>query len=135
MQQAGRILAGSKDHADIITREKIVCGAWANAVGKRLASYTRAVKLVRERLVVEVEDEIWRSSLYTLRFQILRSLEKSIGPGIVADLQFTVMPPRREPQRATSTQSPAPQLFDEAESIPDPGLRRIYRQSRRRETA
>jgi hypothetical protein len=62
---------------------------------------TRPIKLVRDRLVVEVEDEIWRESLWKLRFQILRNIEKEIGTEIVADLQFVVAPPRREPQRET----------------------------------
>jgi hypothetical protein len=130
MDQAGRIIAGMKGAAAIASPERIACGAWKRAVGKRLAGRTKPVKLVRDRLVVEVEDEIWRESLWKLRYQILRNIEREIGPEIVSDLTFVVAPPRREPQRETSAVPALAQ--DEADSIADPGLRRIYRNSRRR---
>jgi len=130
MDQAGRIIAGMKGAAAIASPERIACGAWKRAVGKRLAGRTKPMKLVRDRLVIEVEDEIWRESLWKLRFQILRNIEREIGPEIVSDLTFVVAPPRREPQRETAA-TPA-LLQDEADSIADPGLRRVYRNSRRR---
>jgi hypothetical protein len=135
MDQAGRIIAGMKGAAAIASPERIACGAWKRAVGKRLAVRTRPVKLVRDRLVVEVEDEIWRDSLWKLRFQILRNIEREIGPEIVSDLQFVVAPPRMEPQRETTAQPAALTPPDEADAIADPGLRRVYRNSRRRLTA
>jgi hypothetical protein len=130
MDQAGRIIAGMKGSAAIASPERIACGAWKRAVGKRLANRTKPVKLVRDRLVVEVEDEIWRDSLWRLRFQILRNIEREIGPEIVSDLTFVVAPPRREPQRETAAMPALVQ--DEADMIADPGLRRVYRNSRRR---
>jgi hypothetical protein len=136
MDQAGRIIAGMKGAAAVTSPERIACGAWKRAVGKRLAVRTKPVKLVRDRLVVEVEDEIWRDSLYKLRYQILRNIEKEIGTEIVSELQFVVAPPRREPQRETAPLpaliSPNSAVPDEADAIADPGLRRIYRNSRRR---
>lgn len=135
MDQAGRIIAGMKGAAAVTSQERIACGAWKRAVGKRLAVRTRAVKLVRDRLVVEVEDEVWRDSLWKLRFQILRNIEKEIGNEIVADLTFVVAPPRREPQRESGAPPAVLESLDEADSIADPGLRRVYRNSRRRLTA
>ena len=135
MDQAGRIIAGMKGADAVTSPERIVCGAWKRAVGKRLAVRTKPVKLVRDRLVVEVEDEIWKDSLWKLRFQILRNIEKEIGPEIVSDIQFVVAPPRREPQRETAAPQPALINPDEADAIADPGLRRVYRNSRRRLTA
>jgi predicted nucleic acid-binding Zn ribbon protein len=132
MDQASRIIAQWTGASGVITPERIACGAWKRAVGKRLADRTRAVKLVRDRLVVEVEDETWRSNLWSLRFQILKNLEKAIGPEIVSEVEFRVMPPRREPQRETVS---ALVTEDEAAAIADPGLRRIYRSARSRETA
>ncbi len=129
MDQASRIIARWSGASDVITSERIACGAWKKAVGKRLGECTRAVKLVRGRLVVEVEDETWRKNLWSLRYQILKNLEKAIGPDIVSDVEFRVMLPRREPQRETL------KPFDEAAAIDDPGLRRIYRQARGREIA
>lgn len=121
-----------KGAAAVTSPERIACGAWKRAVGKRLAVRTKAVKLVRDRLVVEVEDEIWRESLWKLRFQILRNIEKEIGTEIVSDLHFVVAPPRREAQRETGPPPAAVVAPDEADEIADPGLRRVYRNSRRR---
>ena len=134
MDQAGRIIAGMKGAAAVTSPERIALGAWKRAVGKRLAVRTKALKLVRDRLVIEVEDEIWRDSLWKLRFQILKNLEREIGPEIVADLSFVVAPPRRQPERETSS-LPALASLDEADAIADPGLRRVYRNSRRRLSA
>ena len=135
MDQASRIIARLTPASDLITRESIACRAWKKAVGKRLAAYTTPQKLVRDRLVVEVEDEVWRTQLWSLRYQVLRNLEKAIGPGIVSDLEFRVMPPRREPQRAKASTGTLPGLADEAAGIEDPILRRNYRLSRARASA
>jgi hypothetical protein len=136
MEQASRIIAQWTGVSGLITGERIACTAWKRAVGRRIALRTRALKLVRTTLVVEVEDDIWRKNLWSLRYQILRNLQNAIGPDIVTDLELRVMPPRFGPQRA---QEEKPGLFgesaDDADSIEDPGLRRIYKASRRREIA
>ena len=145
MNQASRIIAawtrpaggtGTSESAgepELISRDRVACAAWKRAVGKKLASHTNAHKLVRERLIVEVEDETWRVNLWGLRFHILRNLNAALGPDIVKELEFRVMPPRRQPQRATQATTiegaPLP-LFDEADGIEDQGLRRIYKNSR-----
>jgi predicted nucleic acid-binding Zn ribbon protein len=135
MDQASRIIAEWSGASDVISPERIACGAWNKAVGKRLAERTRAVKLVRDRLVVEVEDEVWRKNLWSLRYQILKNLEKAIGTQIVADVEFRVMPPRRGPQRQEIDRVGDSGVKDDSMEIADPGLRRIYRNARRRETA
>jgi predicted nucleic acid-binding Zn ribbon protein len=134
MDQASRIIAQWQGVSDVISAEQIACGSWKRAVGKRVAAHTRALKLVRTTLVVEVEDELWQRNLWKLRYQVLRSLEKAIGSEIVSDLEFRIMPQRREPQRDTGERLALAPL-DEADAIADPGLRRVYRNSRRRETA
>jgi hypothetical protein len=139
MDQASRIIAGWSGASTLISQERIAVAAWKKAIGARLAGRTRAVKLVRETLVVEVEDQVWRENLWSLRRHILKNLENAIGPRIVLDLEFRVMPPRRQPARENISSSGVG-LFneprtDEADAIEDPGLRRIYKASRRRETA
>jgi predicted nucleic acid-binding Zn ribbon protein len=133
MDQASRIIAQWTGVSDVISHERIACGAWKKAVGKKVALRTRALKLVRDTLVVEVEDEIWRKHLWSLRYQILRNLEKALGPEIVTAVELRVMPPRFGPQREERAAIAMP--LDDAESIADPGLRRIYKAARRRETA
>jgi hypothetical protein len=134
MDQASRILG--RIAGDVISPERIACGAWKRAVGKRIALQTRAAKLVRTTLVVEVSDDIWKRNLWSLRYQILRNLEKAIGPEIVSDIEFRVMPLRIEPQRADTGDHLTLQPLElTGDNIADPGLRRIYKAARRRETA
>ena len=134
MDQASRIIARFAGDSGVISHERLACTAWKRAVGERIALRTRALKLVRNTLVVEVDDEIWRKNLWSLRYQIVRNLQKAIGPGIVTEVELRVMPPRLGPQREVE-QRFALQPPDEAESITDPGLRRIYKAARRREIA
>ena len=135
MDQASRIIAQWTGVSDVISHERIACGAWKRAVGKKIALRTRALKLVRNTLVVEVEDEVWRKNLWSLRYQILRNLEKAVGPEIVTSIELRVMPPRFGPQREVEDRLSLAIPLDEAENIADPGLRRIYKAARRRETA
>lgn len=134
MDQASRILARWTGDSDVISRERVACGAWKRAVGGKIAQRTHALKLVRNTLVVEVEDELWKRNLWGMRFQILRNLTKAIGPEIVTDIRFRVMPPRFGPQRETRA-GLVEAVPDEADAIPDPGLRRIYKTARRKESA
>ena len=115
MDQASRIVAG---WTGLISHERSACAAWNKAVGKKIALRTRALKMVRNTLVVEV----------------LGNLEKAIGSDIVTDLELRVMPPRRGPQRATREPLVLEPL-DEADKIQDPSLRRIYKAARQREIA
>lgn len=143
MDQASRIIARlsgerSSGVSDVIGPEKIACGAWKSAVGKRIAARTRAVKLVRNTLVVEVDDEIWKKNLWGLRYQILRNLEKAVGPEIVHELELRIMPMRLGPQRDNGERLVLSAVVgpqDDADAIADPGLRRIYKAARKRETA
>jgi len=115
----------------LISPEEMACGAWADAVGNRIAAHTRAAKLVRTRLVVEVEDATWQRNLFSLSRHILSNLQKALGPGIVDDLEFRILPRRREPAIARTSMP----LLDEADAIADPILRDLYKLSRKKAQA
>ena len=103
-------------------------------VGKRIAGHARATKLVREKLVIEVEDWTWHGNLRRMSEQILRKMEQSIGLGIVKELEFRVIPLKMGPKVAEASMRSF-ELGDEADGIADPGLRRIYRRKRDKEIA
>ena len=126
MERASKLIPGLRLPSETITAEEVACAAWPHAVGKKIAVHTRAVRMVRTRLVVEVEDAVWQRQLFTLTRQILRNLEKNLGAGMVEDLEFRVVPRRREPQRALA----AAVSQDEAAGIADPVLRSIYKAAR-----
>jgi hypothetical protein len=130
MERASKFIRDLNLPADAISPQELACAAWPQAVGKKIAAHTRAAKLVRNRLVVEVEDAVWQHQLFTLSPLIVRSLAKILGPGLVEETYFRIVPRRREPQRAVQA---APGLFaDEADAIEDPVMRRIYVASRKR---
>ena len=132
MERASKLIRGLRLPGDMITEGDLACAAWPQAVGKRIAAHTRAAKLVRRRLVVEVEDQIWQRQLFVLSYHIVRNLERQLGPDVVEDLEFRVVPRRREPQRAAQS---TPLTADEADSIADPVLRGLYKASRTRARA
>jgi len=133
MERASKLIRGLRLPGDIFGAEELACAAWPQAVGGKIAAHTRAVRMVRTRLIVEVEDRVWQCQLFALTPHILRNLAKSLGGGLVEDLEFRIVPRRREPQRAEHS-VPAP-AADEARAIADPVLRSIYRAARKRAQA
>ena len=129
MERVSRVLGKMKIPAETYCVEELARAAWPLAVGKKVAVHSRASKLVRSRLVVEVEDDVWRMQLWALRGQILSNIARHIGEKQVEEIEFRVVPPRRGPQQATVS---GRRMDDEAESIDDPGLRRVYRADRSR---
>ena len=132
MESAGRIFGKWSVSERPITAEQIVLSAWARAVGKNIARNTRPSKLVRTRLVVEVDDAVWQKNLFVLSRHILGNLERAVGPKLVDEIEFRILPRRRGPQRAAVAMTLFP---DEADGIADPVLRDIYKAARRREIA
>jgi predicted nucleic acid-binding Zn ribbon protein len=114
--------------ADAETRAR---AAWAAAVGKRIVRYTRATLLVRDKLVIEVEDIVWQRQLTTMRPLLIHNVNKALGEALVAEIEFRPMQPRFKPQPAASArpQTAAP---DEADGIADPVMRMLYKRSAQR---
>jgi hypothetical protein len=135
MERASKFIRAIGLPGGTITAGELACAAWPNAVGKRIAGHTRAARLVRSKLIVEVEDKIWQRQLFSLSPHILRNLVKAIGAGLIEELEFKVVPRRREPARATVSAPAQLPLLDEADGIADPVLRGIYRSARKKALA
>ncbi len=134
MERASKLIQRLQLPCETITAEELARAAWPGAVGKKIGEHTRAARMVRTRLIVEVEDRIWQRQLFSLEKQILRNLEKQIGAGVVEQIEFRIAPrveasPRMPVRRAEDA---VPNTADEAETIQDPVLRRIYKASRQR---
>lgn len=132
MERASKLIRGLNLPADAVTAEDLARAAWREAVGPKIAVHTRATRMVRTRLIVEVEDKIWQRQLFVLTRHILGNLEKNLGRGVVDDLEFRIIPRRRGPHIADQ---PVNAPADEAELIADPVLRGIYRASRKKAQA
>lgn len=133
MERASRLI-GKLSSGAVIDTDSLARAAWPLAVGKKIAARTRPARMVRARLIVEVEDRIWQKQLLALAPQILGNLERHLGKGAVEDLEFRVIPLRREPQRAAANQ-PALETLDEADQIADPVLRNLYKSARKKALA
>jgi predicted nucleic acid-binding Zn ribbon protein len=133
MERVGKALAKLKLSA-AISPDQLAFAAWPAAVGKRIAVHACPKALVRGSLVIETDDAIWQKQLFHLRFDILAKLSEVLGSGIITDLEFRMAgaAPRRPPQSAQShSNSVSP---DDADSIQDPVMRILYKQSRTRAT-
>jgi len=132
MERAANSLAKMKFSAKM-SGEELARAAWPAAVGKRIAARASVTGLVRDRLVVEVEDAVWQKQLFHLRYQILRKVAEIIGDEIVRDIEFRIATPRRPPQIAASLSES--RASDEADGIKDPVLRTLYKEARKKATA
>src|ERR1039457_5288881 len=100
MERASKLIRGLTLPGGTLSMEELACAAWPDAVGKRIAGHTRAARLVRTRLVVEVEDHTWQRQLFSLTRQIRGNGGRGLGSGLVDAREFRVLPRGREPQRA-----------------------------------
>lgn len=133
MERAGRLIGKLSFPSDPAEQEHMALRAWSAAVGKRIALHTRAIRLVRHTLVVECEDMIWQKQLHSLRSHIVGNIAGILGTGVITDLDFRPMTPRRMPQRADAPAAGQPvTTVDEADGIQDPIFRRLYLNSRKR---
>jgi hypothetical protein len=129
MERASKLIRQLGLPGGTITVDELACAAWPQAVGKRIASHTRAAKMVRGSIVVEVEDATWQRQLFSLKPFIVRNLAKIVGPGMIDDAEFRIVPRRREPQRSLQA-APGGLFADDADAIEDPVMRGIYKASR-----
>jgi len=132
MERAARLFKNNKYSRQIIGDEDIVRGLWPAAVGKAIARHTGKMTVVRNTLVVEVEDAIWQKQLFCLSRQIVDRVQKLMGSTSIAEIEFRIGVPRRQPQRAESIHTFS---LDGADGIQDPVLKKVYRLSRKRATA
>ena len=124
MERAGRLLGKLKLASGPDGQEARARAAWTVAAGKKIAGHTRATALVRDTLVVEVEDYIWQKQLASLEHFLIRNLAHALGEPLIARLDFRPMPRRRAPQRAETARP-------DSEHVQDPILDVLYRQSKR----
>lgn len=132
MERAARVVSKSASSQRIIDHEQVVGALWPSIVGKVVARHTLGLAIVRETLVVEVEDAIWQKQLYALSSQIVARLQKCMASTLIRHIEFRIGVPKRQPAREELvTEVPA----DDAEGIRDPVLKKVYQLSRKRATA
>jgi predicted nucleic acid-binding Zn ribbon protein len=124
MQRAGTLIGKLKlprGASDVETRAR---AAWAVAVGKKIERHTRATMLVRNTLVVEVEDMVWQRQLNTMRPLLIHNLNEALGQALVSEIDFRSVPARMKPGSAAQARP-----GNEADAIADPVMRMLYKRS------
>ncbi|HLH02644.1 MAG TPA: DUF721 domain-containing protein [Bryobacteraceae bacterium] len=132
MERAAKLIRRNSLSKQVLTDEDYARAIWPAAVGKAVAAHTSRVRLVRNKLLVEVEDSVWQKQLFPLTSQIVARIRQVTNSDLIEDVEFRVAVPRRRPMRAETPES-AP--ADEAETIRDPVLKKVYRLSRKKATA
>ena len=126
------VLSGLKPNAGI--NEAVVFAAWAKCAGDLLRTRTAPVEFLEKRLVVAVQDEMWRRHLEELSPQMLFKMNGGLGKGTVRYIEFRVdnkaVTGSRKPEIADMPENEpvdiAPSITRAAEAIADENLRKQF---------
>ena len=129
MERAARLLAQLKPARRVLRDRDLVEAAWPAAVGRQVACRTRVLRMEEGRVTVAVEDILYQRNLQGLTGQILANLRELVGSASPREIEFVLAPQRRMPQRELRLEAAS---GDEADSISDHAMRRVYVNSRRR---
>ena len=106
---------------------ELVIALWKSVVGDTLAQNARPLRMRESTLVLTVSSEAWKKELFSLRFEILKRLERLLGNSRVSSLELRVDPwmtgsaPAVEQPFSQPTEEPTGLQLD---SISDPELSR-----------
>lgn len=119
--------------------EAAAIAAWRRVAGSELLPNAVPFRLYRKTLIVAVPDATWQKQLETMASQMIFSVNRLLGEGLVTYIEFRVDPgtveaargPRieavdRETMEADALQAIDPELYAAAEAIHDPELRRHF---------
>jgi predicted nucleic acid-binding Zn ribbon protein len=70
--------------------EARVLTLWEDVVGETLGKHTRPLRVREGRMVVAVEDPIWKQEIALLRGEIIRNLNRRMGRDVVRDIVLVV---------------------------------------------
>lgn len=76
------------DNPDV--RDAVVFAAWRRIAGEALSLQAVPVELNEERLVVAVENKMWKRHLEDLSGQMLFKINSALGAGMVTFIEFRV---------------------------------------------
>lgn len=110
--------------------EAVVFAAWKRCAGAMLAERAVPCEFFENRLVVAVEDELWRRHLEELAPQMIARINGYLTKGPVRFIEFRVDPrcfkARRRPNGAAAGKASPDvprSIAEAAENIADPSLR------------
>ena len=107
---------------------ELVIALWKNVVGETLAQNARPLRMHESTLVLTVSSEAWKKELFSLRFEILKRLERLLGASKVSGLELRVDPWMTAVNAPAAEQPPSQHAAEltglPLDSISDPELSR-----------
>ena len=101
---------------------------WKGVVGETLAQNARPLRMRESTLVLTVSSEAWKKELFSLRFEILKRLERLLGNSKVSSLELRVDPSMTAASTPVAESRPSQPAEEptalELDSISDPELSR-----------
>ncbi|MGE5408498.1 MAG: DUF721 domain-containing protein [Syntrophothermus sp.] len=91
---AGGAIRAARELAAPRTELAAVQGAWAEAVGRQLASVAAPVSMRAGKLTVECADAVWAQELDLMQTTLLERLREVLGARAPQALRFRVNPAR-----------------------------------------
>jgi len=107
---------------------------WKRAVGEGLGNHAVPLQLRDQKLVVAVEDNLWKKQLEQMRGQLLFRLNAVLGQAVVTSIDVRVDPkslamsraPAHGLKKAAVDYAVPAELIGVAAGIEDAGLRRAF---------
>ena len=113
--------------------QAVVFAAWKRCAGPLLNERTKPLEFFENRLVVAVEDNMWRRHLEELSPQMMARVNGQLGDGILKYIEFRVQPKTFEDAKRNSlsssiskTEEVPPAINLAAQSIADLRLRKVF---------
>jgi predicted nucleic acid-binding Zn ribbon protein len=88
----GKILAELIEKLGIASKmsEQRAVIEWAEIVGEKVAAHTRAVRVDKGRLFVEVDSPVWSQELTFMKRKIMREINRRIGREAIEHVHFVL---------------------------------------------
>ena len=80
-----RSLMGQKKWRRGISEAEIAL-RWSAMVGPKIAEHTVPVSLMRNRLEVRCDHDVWRTELQFLKPELLKKITEELGEGVVKEI-------------------------------------------------
>jgi hypothetical protein len=114
--------------------EAACIATWKHAVGEGLSCHALPVQLRDQKLVVVVEDNLWKKQLEQMHAQLLFRLNFVLGQGVVTSIEVRVdsktlaesRGPAPAARKAATDGAIPPELISAAAGIQDSELRRAF---------
>ena len=107
---------------------ELVMALWKGVVGETLDQNALPLRMRESTLVLTVSSEAWKKELFSLRFEILKRLERLLGNSKVSSLELRVDPSMTAASIPVAESRPSQPAEEptglELDSISDPELSR-----------